>query len=81
MNKPNNSVNITKNHTQRAEQIINRVTTPLERQRLVTKRSTTSAENSKTRTSTRSIAFSDQRSGTHSKPSVRSNKHLPDRTT
>lgn len=70
----NPSANTTNNQTQRAP-------TDIERQRQSTMRATTSAQNAKSTKGTRSIASSAQRSASHQKSSVRSNKHLPDRTT
>lgn len=70
----NPSANTTNNQTQRAPKAI-------ERQRQSTTRATTSAQNAKSTKATRSIASSAQRSASYQKSSVRSNKHLPDRTT
>ena len=68
------SVSTTKNHTQRAPTLI-------ERQRQTTTRATASVQNARSTKATRSIASSLQRSASYQKSSVRSNKHLTDRTT
>lgn len=74
MKTHNPSANTTKIQTQCAP-------TAIERQRQSTTRATTSTQNAKGTKATRSIASSVQRSTSYQKSSVRSNKHLPDRTT
>ena len=70
----NTSANTTKNQIQRAPKVI-------ERQRQSTTRATASAQNARSTKATRSIASSTPRTASHHESSVRSNKHLPDRTT